>query len=175
MAFPAYLSVKGSRQGQFKGESIQPKRKDEWIPGPAVGQGWQSPHDAATGQASGKRRFERVRIVKEWGAASPQGLTACATNEVLTDVAIEFTKTNPNGEEYVYQSVHLTNATIARVDRFKGRLRPADNVPSSDPQTNHNGSVDPLELEEWAFIFQKIQLVDNDGQTKFADDWLVAP
>jgi hypothetical protein len=31
-----------------------------------------SPRDVATGQASGKRQYAPIKIVKEWGAASPE-------------------------------------------------------------------------------------------------------
>ena len=31
-----------------------------------------SPRDVATGMASGKRQYAPIKIVKEWGAASPQ-------------------------------------------------------------------------------------------------------
>jgi type VI secretion system secreted protein Hcp len=86
MAFQPYMSVKGARQGQFKGEALQQQRKDKWIPVLALNMSLKSPHDAATGQPSGKRQYEPVAIVKEWGAASPQGLTACATNENLTEL-----------------------------------------------------------------------------------------
>ena len=55
--------------------------------------GLASPRDAATGQATGKRQHHPVTIVKAWGAASPQGLTACAANEDLTEVAVEMVST----------------------------------------------------------------------------------
>ena len=157
MAFPAYLSVTGSRQGQFKGESIQARRKNAWIPLLSFGMSLESPRDAATDQPSGERRFAPVRIVKEWGAASPQGLTACATNEALTQVLIEFTTTHPTGEEYVYQSMKLTNATISRVVRIKG---------------GRGEGADIYELEDWEFTFAKIEVDDIDGLTKFTDDWV---
>jgi hypothetical protein len=32
MAFQAHVSIKGNKQGQFKGEGTQDKRKDKWIP-----------------------------------------------------------------------------------------------------------------------------------------------
>ena len=32
MAFEAYMSIKGTKQGQFKGEGTQDKRKDKWLP-----------------------------------------------------------------------------------------------------------------------------------------------
>lgn len=167
MAFQAHIAVKGAKQGQFKGEGSADKRKDKWIPIRSFTMGLKSPRDAATGKPSGKRQFDPVTIVKEWGPASPQGLTACSTNETLTEVAIEFTKTNPNGEEYVYQTVTLTDATIEQVLRFTGG--PPDGEAAPAPP-----GAGALELERWAFTFRKIQVEDKDGKTAFQDDWLVA-
>jgi type VI secretion system Hcp family effector len=81
--------------------------------------------------------------------------SACSTNEVLTGVTIEFLKTNPNGEEYVFQTVQLTNANIFQVERYLDEIDDKGAVP----------------LERWSFTFQKIQVDDKDGKTTFADDW----
>src|SRR5260370_3295615 len=120
MAYQAHIKVKGAKQGQFKGEGIQKDRKMEFMPVLRIEHGVKSPRDVATGQASGKRVWAPVVITKEWGAASPQGLQACSTNEVLPEVVIEFTRTKDTGEEYVYQTLKLTNATISEVRRFTG-------------------------------------------------------
>jgi type VI secretion system secreted protein Hcp len=167
MAFQSHISIKGTKQGQFKGEGIQDKRKDKWLPVLSFNMEVISPRDIATGQASGKRQWKPISIVKEWGAASPQLLAACSTNEVLSDVVIEFSKTNVNGEEYVYQQIKLTNATISSVDRFTGNKDGAEGSSSA----RHTQSVDTLELERFRLTFQKIELADNDGKTNFADDW----
>jgi type VI secretion system Hcp family effector len=167
MAFQAHISIKGKKQGQFKGEGIQDKRKDKFMPVLSFNMGVQSPRDIATGQASGKRQFAPVKFVKEWGAASPQLLTACATNEGLQEVVVEFTKTNPNGEEYVYQTVKLTDATVASVNRFTGQEGGAEGASTS----RHTSAVDTLELEEVSLTFRKIEVEDKDGKTMFADDW----
>jgi type VI secretion system secreted protein Hcp len=166
MAFQAYMSVKGKKQGQFKGEATQSNRKDMWMPVLSFQMGVLSPRDAATGQPSGKRQYKPVTIIKEWGAASPQGLAACATNEDLSDVVIEFSKANPTGAEYVYQTVHLTDAIIVEVERF---TRAQDGTLLLAP-----GRADTLELESWSFTFRKIELDDKDGMTSFLDDWTVA-
>ncbi len=164
MAFQAHMSIKGTKQGQFKGEGIQDKRKDKWMPVLSFSSEVKSPRDIATGQASGKRQWSPVKCIKEWGAASPQGLLACVTNEVLTEIQIEFTKTNAKGEEYVYQTVKLTNATVAAVRRYTGEG-------DSESSSRHTSAVDTMELEEWAFTFEKIEVEDKDGKTSFIDDW----
>ena len=121
MPFAAYMTLKGQKQGTLKGESTRPNRQD-WIPVLAFEMTLASPRDAQSGQAAGKPKFSPVRIIKEWGAASPQVLTACATNEAIREVRIEFIRADANGAEYVYQSLTLTNAAISAVRRVKGRL-----------------------------------------------------
>ena len=53
-----------------------------------------SPRDVATGQASGKRQHQPVRITKEWGAASP--VLRIAIDEPGTQVVLKITKTRSN-------------------------------------------------------------------------------
>ena len=169
MAFPAYLSVKGNRQGQFKGEAVEQDRKDKWMVVLSFAMDLEAPRDPHTRLPVGKREWKPLKIVKEWGAASPQALTACATNEGLSEVTIEFTKTNTTGQEYLYQRVTLANATIAEIDRFTGYPGAPDNGPK------HTSWADTLELERWSFTFQKIEVVDLDANTTFNDDWLATP
>lgn len=167
MAFQAHIAIKGKKTGQFKGEGIQDKRKDKWMPVLAFQHSLKSPRDIATGQASGKRQWGQLKIVKEWGASSPLALNSCATNEVLTDVEIEFTNTSAVGEEQVYQTIKLTDATIAEVRRFTGDSSGAEGASTS----RHTGGVDTLELEEWSFTFRKIEVEDKIAKTSMADDW----
>jgi type VI secretion system secreted protein Hcp len=169
MALQAWIAVKGAKQGQFKSETTVATRRDKWMPVIAFTMGMSSPRDAATGQASGKRQHQPVTIVKPWGAASPQALTACAANEILTEVDIEFTRPSTTGGDDVYQSVRLTNATFSQIARFTGRPDGAEDTPSS----GHTGTSDMMELERWAFTFQKIEVQDNDGKTSFVDSLTV--
>ncbi len=165
MPLRAYISVKSSKQGQFKGESTAASRKDLWIPILAFRMEVLSPLDTATGQATGRRQYKPVAIVKEWGAASPQGLAACTTNEVLETVLIEFMKINPAGVEYVYQRVTLTQATIIDVTRY---THAQDGTLLLAP-----GSAETMELESWSFVFRKIEVDDIEGKTTFIDNWSV--
>jgi type VI secretion system secreted protein Hcp len=165
MAYQARIKVKGKKQGQFKGEGIQTAAQQNWIPVLSFSQEVQSPRDIATGQPSGKRQWYPVKIVKEWGASSPQALQACSTNEVLTEVDVEFIKVKDDGTEYTYQTVTLTNASLASVRRFTG------NSTTGESSSRHTAATDTMELEEWAMTFQKIELDDKDASTSMADDW----
>jgi type VI secretion system secreted protein Hcp len=165
MAFPAYVSVMGSKQGQFHGETVQAKRKDKWMVVQSFRMDLESPHDAATGLPTGRRQWKPIKVVKEWGAASPQFLIACSTNETLSEVLFEFMKANRTGEEYVYQAVRLTDAMVAGVQRFTGQ---------PDVQTSTSPWSDAMELEKVSLTFRTIEVTDKDGNMTFADDWLTS-
>jgi type VI secretion system secreted protein Hcp len=117
MAFEAYLSITGKKQGQFKGESMNPKRKG-WIEVLAFAYEVKSPYDVQSGQATGKRQHQPVVIRKQWGAATPQIFQALVTNEVLESVLFQFEQVGPDGQEYVYQTIKLTNAIVAEDELY---------------------------------------------------------
>ncbi|MFI5106115.1 MAG: type VI secretion system tube protein TssD, partial [Terriglobales bacterium] len=117
-----------------------------------------APRDNATGMASGRRQYSPIVVTKEWGAASPQIMSAAATNELLPSVEFEFVRTNAQGMEYVFQAVTLTNATIAGFKEYIG-FPDAGEPPNSHP------------LEDVSFTFQKIEVTNNDGKTTAVDDW----
>lgn len=124
MAFDAYVSFKGAKQGQLKGESIKSNRKDKWVAVLAFGMGVESPLDSTTGHATGKRKHSRIVITKEWGAASPQIWQALVTNEILSSVEIQITQGNGSGKETVYHTITLTNAQIVSFRNYCGPIPP---------------------------------------------------
>ena len=164
MSFHAQVSIKGRKQGQFKGEGFQSKRGNKWIPILAFGYAVQSPRDLATGQATGKRQHKPVVVTKAWGAATPQLFQALTTNEILDSVDIEFFKVNPNGEEYLYHTVKLTNASIVEIKQYTREYELES--------AGHPEGVDPVELEDVSFTFQKIEIENKDGKTTTVDDWV---
>ena len=120
----------------------------------------QSPRDIATGLASGKRRHEPIKIIKEWGAASPQFLNSLANNKVLPKLNLNFLKTNPQGIFQPYFTINLTNAALAGY-----RRKP---LPPHPPK---HRLLDTYELEEIAFTFQKIEITNHSGGKTSSDDW----
>ena len=154
MAYAAYISIKGQKQGQFAGDGSNKQNKNRIL---IVSLSFpvESPRDAATGQASGKRQYHPISIRKYWGEASPQVYQALATNEVLPQVLIEFIITDPQGKEAVDHSFNLTNAAISAVREFTEITPPTSEV---------------RELEEISFTFQKIEIKDKSGKI-FVDNW----
>lgn len=154
MALVFYVTIQGSKQGQFKGESVRATAKGK-IEGLAFSSELASPRDAATGQATGKRVHSPITFTKHWGAASPQLFQAAATNEVLKSVLFEFVRADKSGKEQVFQTVKLTNATISDLRR------------SLDEHTPDAA----LGIDQVALVFQKIEIADNAGKTSAIDDW----
>jgi type VI secretion system secreted protein Hcp len=144
------MTVKGHKQGSFKGEDNAGPKKLGIIT--VVGYQYEvsSPRDAASGLPTGKRQHKPVVITHEMAGSSPQFLNALATNEVLDEVVINFFRTERTGQEVNYYTVKLTDATV-----------------SDDKQYTSGNTV----LEDIAFTFRKIEQEDKIAKTMFVDDW----
>ena len=108
------------------------------------------------------RQHHTVSMTKAWGAASPQLFQALVNNEVLKSVRFEFYRRDPTGVESVFQRITLESAFVASINQHIEQVyvRPNANVP---------------ELEEIAFVFQKITLENVPGATTAMDDWAALP
>lgn len=155
MAFQKYLSIKGTKQGQFKGEK-NPLRNAKWIEILEFSYPVQAPRDANSGQASGKRQHSPITVTKEWGAASPQLLNACTTNEVLTEVVIQVAdNSKPGSHETVVDTITLTNAVIVARRPHVGHAA-------------HGGR----NLTEFDITFQKIEMAAVASKSSAKDSWV---
>ncbi len=157
MAYEFYVSIRGKKQGEFKGESPR-ERHQQKIAAIRFQYEVRSPRDLATGQASGKRQHSPIIITKEWGAASPQIFQALVTNELLDSVQFDFIRTNADGEEEIYYRIRLTNANISDLKQYMD-------------DTKHANQYDTRMLEDVSFTFQKIEVEDLPGKTMASDDW----
>ena len=164
MAHQAYMSIKGIKQGQFKGQSTGLRRNGKWIEILAFSYAGQVPYDANSGQASGKRQHKPITITKEWGAASPQLLQACWKNEVLSEVVIEVVGPShqTGGHEKVAETITLTNAVIAAHRPHVGAAR-----------QSHVDTQSGRILTDFDFVFQKITVTNLSASKSANDDWLV--
>lgn len=164
MAYEFYVTIEGTRQGKFKGESQKKERADK-IPGLSFQYEVVSPRDAATGQHSGKRQHKPIVFVKEWGVATPQLFQALVNNEVLKKVTFEFLQIDKGtGKEVVYFTIVLVNASIAAIKQY------------TDPGVEGSASAKSpsqglKELEAISLTFQKIEIEHKAGKTMGADDW----
>jgi len=155
MAQQMYVTIKGVKQGLFKGQGRDGKITLVSFEYEVVSQ-----HDPASGQATGRRQHHPIVIRKEVDAASPMLFQALVTNEVLSSVNFEFLTSSQEGREVVDYTILLTNAMVAL---FRESVR-----------TGEQGGppVDSRRLDEVSFTFQKIEIVNLSGKTQASDDWL---
>lgn len=158
------LTVEGAMQGKFKPESLRQKDRIDAI---SFSQEVITPRDLATGQSSGRRQYQPIIIVKSAGASSPQFLQALINNELLKKVTIEFTKTNPSGEEYVFYRVTLEDARLAGYKQFT--MSPTEGGATAKHVSASEGNL----FDEIKFTFRKISVESTDGKTMAADDWSI--
>jgi type VI secretion system secreted protein Hcp len=123
MAFHWYIAVKGTKQGQFKGESVKSGHGSKWSGILGFEYGVESPADTGSGAASGRRQHSPVTVTKENDPASPQILQAHSSREVLSEVVIQkllrpLAGGGGNTPEVVVERITLTNAVISKVGRY---------------------------------------------------------
>jgi type VI secretion system secreted protein Hcp len=153
-----YVTVTGLKQGKFRGE-IPRKGYENKIAALNFEYGVAAKPDAATGLPTGKRQHRPVRIMKAWGAASPQLFNALVMNESLSSVVIDFVVVNPTtGAEVLDHTITLTNA-VAVSDQYQ--------------MENVNGQYTQVEWVD--FTFQKITMTDAKSQSMAMDDWSFLP
>ncbi len=156
-----WVKITGSKIGTFRGETTL-KGRESSVEGFRFSYQVTSPRDVATGLPSGRRQHSPITFTKLWGPASPQIFQACVTNEILSTVRFEFWKTIPSGQQVIYQTITLTNASISTVRRYVAVAS------AGDPP-------DPRDLEDVTFTFQKIEIQDNASGGAGASDTWVAP
>ena len=152
-----YVTIRGVKQGIFKGQSTKAGHPNEIMGSQYVFQ-LSAPVNASSGQASGKHQYTPITFTKMLDASSPQIIQAATSNEVLSLVEFDFVHASPEGKEMIYQTIKLTNATISSVKEYMG-------FPNAGEQS------DPRQLEDVSFTFQKIEISNTEGKTTVMDDW----
>jgi len=156
MSVQAFVKITGTKQGQFKAPNAKSPAGAGGIPVLRFDSLASAPRDVATGQASGRRQWQPIRLTKEWDAASPQLLAALTTNEVLPTVVFEFYRSDPTGKLALHYRISLKNATVAAMDSQLDLTGPA------------SGGTRP-ELEVVELTFQSITVENVDGKTSATD------
>jgi type VI secretion system secreted protein Hcp len=136
-AFDAYMTIKGSKQGQIKGDAMSDQIR-------LVNVVRDTP--MATAMPTGRRMHSTITITKEIDKASPMLFQALSTNEVLSEVVINFE--GASGGAKTAQKIVLTNATILSVRKAGGK-------------------------EILTLDYQNIEVTWTDGGKTMSDDWQV--
>lgn len=148
-----YVKITARKQGDLPGDS-RSRGHEGWLVGTGFDYELTLPRDAATGQATGKRRHSPVTLALPWGAASPLLFTAATTNEQLPKIVFEFPAVNQDGSEFVAQRVTLTDALVSGY--------------------HHSADVkgEPTEIDRISFTFGQITIEDLGAKTIARDDWV---
>jgi len=113
-AFESYVKIKGSKQGQIKGQSTTrpAKLSDDAIEIAAFDMGVEAPRDPSSGLPTGRRQHKPIVITKEVDPTSPKLRQALATNEVFTSFVLVGPEAGIQGGTI---TVTLTNARISAI------------------------------------------------------------
>ncbi len=117
-----------------------------------------SPRDPATGQASGRRQHNPLKVVIPQSRSLPPLFQALSQNKVLPKVELLFYKTNVEGLEYLAFTYTLTNAGIQAIRPWM-------------PNKHDASTADYGAEVEVAFTYQKIEWNDLSSATTAGDDW----
>lgn len=175
MAHEFYMTIEGTKQGKLKGQS----KSGKFNPVLSFSMGLQSPRDAATGQASGKRQHKPVQVVIPWTTAEPELFASMMGDETLKSVVIEGQGSGTSGAGALYYTIKLTNANIVDITTHSagtgGYKGPAlklsfDYEQVYMGQDKHETASDDWELTKFAFTFQKISS-GGLSKTTASDDW----
>lgn len=150
-----YVKIKGAKQGDIKGDVFE-RGKEGLIKVVSYSHEISSPRDVATGQATGKRQHKPIVITKEMDKATPLLYAALSTNEMLTEVTLNFYRPSLKaaaGVAVQWYTIKLTNASIAGI---KSRV-------------DDKGQI----LEEISLAYQKISWTYTDGGVTHEDTWNV--
>jgi type VI secretion system secreted protein Hcp len=152
-----YITIEGTKQGRFKGESPRDPNKSE-ITGYSYAVS--SQRDLVSGLITGRKAAGVLTIGKRIGASSPQLFQALTTNENLKSVFLEFTRPDANGAEVVYYTLKLTNAVVTKINQHAGAL----------DSENLQATASALS-EEVSFSFERIEIESKDGHTMATESW----
>ena len=159
MALNSYLKLEGETQGEIKGSVTQKGREDSIM---VIGFSHEvvSPRDAASGLPTGKRQHKPVTITKEIDVATPLLYNVLVNNENITTWKLEFWQPSKTGQENMFYSVELMNASIAGIN-------------SEMLNNKYPENMQHKEREHISFSYQKIIWTFTEGGITAEDDWEV--
>ncbi len=161
MAMLYYLKMMAEKQGEMKCEENTQKGREGWIRCSAFESACMTPRDAQSGQATGKRRYTPIKVVKDVDSATPLIWNALVTNENIKSAEFKFYRSGQKaaaGIEENFFTIKLTNARIVGVRSYL--------LDMYDPE---HAKV-PME-EEVELTFQKIEWTHNPAKKMASDDW----
>ncbi len=113
MPTPGSLTITGEEQGLMEG-SCELDEREGTILVQAFDHVVEIPTDDR-GVASGRRVHRPMKITKEIDKSTPMLYQALCTNELLTEVKLDWYRLDGTGEHELYYSVFMQNAFVTRI------------------------------------------------------------
>lgn len=165
MPIPAYMSVEGVTQGLISGDALSEdsvgstyqEGHEEQFMVQAFEHQITIPRDVHSGQPSGRRVHQPLKITKVFDKASPLLYQAMVTGESLTCV-INWYRTSAEGNQEHYFTQELEGAVITDIKAIMPNCQ--------DPSSAHF-----THLEEISFSYSTITWVHEISGTEGHDDW----
>src|SRR5207249_10066549 len=132
------LTVNGAKTGLFKGDDNSTSRTPGVITVLAYQYELQVPTSSTGGGggATGKAIHKPVTITHLLGGPSPEFLFAAATGQNLTQVQIDFSRTDKSGKDFNYYRVILTKALTPNLKQYSPANTVPDDMPSEIPKND---------------------------------------
>lgn len=157
------LPATGATTGFLKldgvdGESIDPKHEGE-IEIQAWSWGVSQTSSVSSGQATGRRQHEPIRIVKQIDKSSPQLARACANGTHIKDAKLTLRRAGAAGEAEEYLIIELQDVLVSST-----RIGCCDN--DCDDTTD-----DLTPYEEMTITYGKIRITEVRSGAVYDDVW----
>jgi type VI secretion system secreted protein Hcp len=169
MPIPAYMTIEGATQGDITagamsetsvGISFQEDHEDEILV-QAFSHNIVIPRDPQSGQPTGQRIHQPMKITKVFDQASPLLFQALTTGERLTSVEIKWYRNTAEGALEHYFTVELEDAIIVDIVAFMPNCL--------DPSQAHF-----THMEEVSFTYSKITWTHEAAGAMGSDNWRAA-
>jgi type VI secretion system secreted protein Hcp len=157
MAESVWMSAKGQKQGDIKGET-NAKGREGLIECVFFEAAVASPRDQYSGLPTGKRMHKPLLTRKRIDKTTPLFSTALVTNETLSTVKLQFWRPKGDGTSEQFYTVELTNASLSKQRLWL-------------PYTLDPAQTNLPALEELEFVYQKITWTYTQGGITGSDDW----
>jgi len=167
MPVPAYMTVEGATQGDItEGALTQDSvgmahREDTDFVDSFMVQAFEHniviPRDSQSGQPSGVRMHQPIKVTKVFDKSSPLLYQALVTGESLT-CTIEWYRNSETGEPEHYFTQEIEGASVVDIRAYM-------------PNCQDPASKDFTHLEEVSFSYSSITWTHEIGGTEGTDDW----
>jgi type VI secretion system secreted protein Hcp len=156
MPVHAYLTLKGSKQGDIKGSCDQEGHKGEILV-QEFRHEVEIPRDPHSGQPTGRRVHKPMSLTKVFDKASPLLYQALCTGEMITEATLKWYRIKAGTEEH-YFTIQIKNGLLVTMKPYMPMCL--------DPK---NAAYE--HMEELAFSYEKIIWTWEPDGVQAEDSW----